>query len=150
MSTAKTFGCSPATVRLRNPMNFDNVTSKNSLLYALTSYDNPQCLNTEEFEEDYRGFKYIKRLARRYLTTKRLNVQLMLNHIILLNNVFGPVATSRLLFVKCDDARMYTVLKPFLTYLNILPDVVEGIDGADIYTASIPLDAKLLRQIQEV
>lgn len=125
----------------------DNLTSKNVALYAAKQYDNPQCLDTAEYLEDYKRLKYVKRLCRRYLTTQRVSVRLMLNHLVLLNNVFGPTATCRLLFVKCDDARMYKVLKPFLLYLSILPDVVVGINGGDIYTRDIPTDAKLVKQL---
>lgn len=127
---------------------FDNLTPKNALLFAVRAYDNPQCLDAKEFVEDYKRFKYVKRLCRRYLTTTRVSERLMLNHIVLLNNVFGPAATVRLLFVKCDDARMYKVLKPFLLYLNILPEVIPGVNGEDIYTHDVPLDGKLLRRLE--
>jgi hypothetical protein len=129
---------------------FDNVTVKNALLYAVRAYDNPQCLDTEEFGEDYKHFKYVKRLCRRYVSSGNIAVRLMLNHIVLLNNVFGPSATVRLLFVKCDEGCMYKVLKPFLVYLNLLPDVVYGVNGLDIYTKDIPLDTKLLKKLQEL
>lgn len=131
-------------------MNFENVTAKNALLFAMKVYDNPQCLQAAEFAEDYKGFKYVKRLCRRYLTSNRLNERLMLNHLVLLTNVFGAQATVRLLFVKLDDARMYRVLKPFLLYLNILPDVVEGVNGTDIYTRVIPLDKALMTRLNEL
>lgn len=129
-------------------VNFDNVTAKNSLLYAMREYDNPQCLDAEEFAEDYKRFKYVKRLCKRYLLSKSLSEQLMLNHLVLLKNVFGSVATVRLLFVKCDDARLYKVLKPFLIFMDILPEVVVGVNGEDIYTNSIPTDEDLLQRLQ--
>ncbi len=122
---------------------FDHLTSKNAFLYATKAYDNPECLTVDEFLEDYKRFKYIKRLCRRYLASEHVNVRLFLNHIIALLNVFGPVATVRILFVKCDDAQSYHILKPFLTYLNVLPDVIAGIDGYDIVTASIPTDTAI-------
>lgn len=129
-------------------MNFDNLTLRNAALYAAQAYDNPQCWDTAEFLDDVKRLKYVKRLCRRYLTTRRMSERLMLNHIVLLNNVFGPVATVRLLFIKCDDTNMYRVLKPFLLYLSILPDVVTGINGADIYTKDIPLDTRLLKRLE--
>jgi hypothetical protein len=131
-------------------MNFDNVTAKNSLVYAMREYDNPQCIDSAEFIEDYKRFKYVKRLCRRYLLTRKMSERLLLNHLVLLNNVFGPAATVRLLFIKCDDAHMYRVLKPFLLYLNILPDVVVGVNGTDVYTKEIPTDAKLLARIRDL
>lgn len=130
-------------------MGFDTLTHKNALMYALHEYDNPQCLSMAEFNEDYKRFKYIKRLCRRYMTTTRLSERLMLNHMLLLTNVFGPTATVRLLFLKCDDANMFAVLKPFLSYLDVLPDIVHGINGKNILTAAIPTDHKLVRRLEE-
>lgn len=127
---------------------FENLTLKNSLLFAMRCYDNPQCLDEEEFIEDYKRFKYVKRLCRRYVQTGRISERLMLNHLVLLNNVFGAPATARLLFLKCNDERMWRVLKVFMTYMGTLPDVVTGIDGGDIYTEPIPLDTKLLAKLQ--
>lgn len=129
---------------------FDNVTPKNALLYAMKEYDNPQCVSAEEFAEDYKRFKYVKRLCRRYLTTQHLSERLMLNHLVLLTNVFGVSAAVRLLFVKCDNEKSYRVLKPFLLYLNLLPDVVRGVNGKNIVTDKIPLDEKLLRRIRDL
>lgn len=124
-------------------MPFEQLTSKNALLYATKAYENPECLTVDEFLEDYKRFKYIKRLCRKYLTTGQLNVRLFLNHIIALLNVFGPVATVRILFLKCDDASSYCIIKPFLLYLSVLPDVVPGIDGYDIVTPAIPSDSRI-------
>ena len=131
-------------------MPFDNVTSKNAHLYAMKEYDNPQCMTEDEFNEDYKKFKYVKRLCRRYLTTGHLSERLMLNHLILLVNVFGPAATTRILFVKCDDERLYRVLKPFLLYLNVLPELVKGINGKTIVTSQIPLDDTMFRELQDL
>lgn len=129
-------------------MPFDNLTLKNSLVYAMKCYDNPQCLDEEEFIEDYKRLKYVKRLCRRYLATGRISERLMLNHLVLLHNVFGPPATARLLFLKCNDVRMYRVLKVFLYYMGALPQVVLGIEGEDIYTDAIPVDEKLLQKLR--
>ena len=96
----------------------NNVTSKNALVFAMKSYQNPQCLTVEEFNEDYKRYKYIKRLCRRYMMTHHLSERLMLNHLILLTNVFGVNPTVRLLFVKCDDEKAWRVLKPFLMVLE--------------------------------
>ncbi len=81
-----------------------------------------------EFESDIKRIKYLKRLFRRYKITKSVKERLILNHIILLNNVFEPEATARILFYKIDQ-RDYDVLKTFLMYLNILPDMIYGING---------------------
>jgi hypothetical protein len=102
-----------------------------------------------EFEGDIKRTKYLKRLFRRYKVTKALKERLILNHIILLNNVFGPEATTRILFYRIDE-RDYDILKTFLLYLNILPDTVKGINGKNIKADEIPLDmhiAEMLRKL---
>ena len=129
---------------------FGMLTIKNAVLYASSIYDNPGCVSIDEFMEDYKRFKYVKRLCRRYVSTKEITARLFLNHLIALVNVFGPEGTTRLLFVKCEDERLYRILKPFLLYLDILPDVVRGIDGFDIVTETIPSDARITRRLREL
>lgn len=129
---------------------FGMLTIKNAVLYASSIYDNPGCVSIDEFMEDYKRFKYVKRLCRRYVSTKEITERLFLNHLIALVNVFGPEGTTRLLFVKCEDERLYRILKPFLLYLDILPDVVRGIDGFDIVTETIPSDARITRRLREL
>jgi hypothetical protein len=102
-----------------------------------------------EFEGDIKRTKYLKRLFRRYKVTKSLKERLILNHIILLNNVFGPEHTPRILFYKIDE-RDYDILKTFLVYLNIMPDEIKGIRGKTLYHGDIPLElniAEILSQI---
>jgi hypothetical protein len=102
-----------------------------------------------EFEGDIKRTKYLKRLFRRYKVTKLIKERLILNHIILLNNVFGLEATARILFYKTDE-RDYDILKTFLSYLNLAPEVVYGIRGKNIILTDIPLDtnvAEILAQI---
>lgn len=127
---------------------FESVTHKNSLLYAMKHYDNNQCLDVVEFEEDYKHFKYVKRLCRRYLTNGKLREQLLLNHLVLLFNVFGEDAATRLLFLKCEDPNMFRVIKTFLVYMERAPEVVLGINGDDIYMDAIPLDEPLLERLR--
>jgi hypothetical protein len=95
-----------------------------------------------EFEGDLKRTKYLKRLFRRYKATKNIKERLILNHIILLNNVFGPEATSRILFFRIDE-KDYDSLKTFLLFLNILPKVVKGIRGKHIDTDLISVDMKI-------
>lgn len=95
-----------------------------------------------EFEGDIKRTKYLKRLFRRYKTTGYLKERLILNHIILLNNVFGAEPTSRILFYKIDE-RDYDILKTFLDFLRIMPDEVKGINGKTIYSSDIALDPKV-------
>ena len=123
---------------------FEDVTAKSAILYAMKEYDNPQCVSLAEFNEDYKRFKYVKRLCRRYASTGHISERLMLNHLILLMNVFGTTCAVRLLFLKCDDATSHQVLKTFLVYLSALPELVCGVDGRDISTAEIPFDPYLM------
>jgi hypothetical protein len=127
---------------------FDDLNDENFMMYAMKCYTTPNCI-ISEFESDIKRTKYLKRLFRRYKITKTLKERLILNHIILLNNVFGPEPTSRILFYKIDK-RDYDILKTFLIYLGIMPDVVRGVNGKNIISADIPVDlhiAQILRQI---
>ena len=95
----------------------DKLDETNFLLYAAKHYDNPQCYDTIEFYDDLKRFKYVKRLLNRYQEEGDLKERLILNHIIILNNVFGPIHTTKMLFLKCKDMEEH--LKPFLLFLNI-------------------------------
>jgi hypothetical protein len=117
---------------------FDDLTDENFMIYAMKCYRAPQCIMSE-FEGDMKRTKYLKRLFRRYKVTKSLKERLILNHIILLNNVFGPEATARILFYRIDE-RDYDILKTFLCYLNIMPETINGIKGKNIYSAEIPVE----------
>ena len=127
---------------------FDDLNEDNFMMYAMKCYTSPHCIMSE-FEGDIKRTKYLKRLFRRYKVTKSLKERLILNHIILLNNVFGTEATARILFYKTDE-RDYDILKTFLDYLDIMPDFVYGINGKTIVSSEIPLDknvAEILRNI---
>jgi hypothetical protein len=127
---------------------FDELNEDNFMMYAMKCYAAPNCIMSE-FEGDIKRTKYLKRLFRRYKVTKTLKERLIINHIILLNNVFGPDVTARILFYRIDE-RDFDILKTFLLYLNILPEVVRGIRGKSIHTTEIPVDmniAEILRKI---
>lgn len=117
---------------------FDDLNDENFMIYAMKCYSAPNCIMSE-FEGDIKRTKYLKRLFRRYKTSKSLKERLILNHIILLNNVFGLEPTTRILFYRIDE-RDYDILKTFLCYLNIMPEVVPGIKGKNIYSAEIPVE----------
>ena len=91
----------------------------NFLIYAAKSYDRPHMLQSE-FEEDINRIKYIKRLLRKYRQTGEFKERLILNHIIILSNVFGVEAATNMLFFKIDEED-YPLLKTILIYLNYLP-----------------------------
>ena len=127
---------------------FDDLNDDNFLMYAIKCYTSPHCIQSE-FDGDIKRTKYLKRLFRRYKITKSVKERLILNHIILLNNVFGPTATARILFYRIDE-RDYDILKTFLAYLNIMPDVVYGIRGKNIYTQDIPLETNILEILRAI
>lgn len=102
-----------------------------------------------EFESDLKRTKYLKRLFRKYMITKDIKDRLILNHIILLNNVFGPEATARILFFKIDE-RDYSILKTFLLFLNLLPKEVIGINGKNISTDEIEVDMKIADILRKI
>jgi len=127
---------------------FDNLNEDNFVLYAMKHYNSPHCIMSE-FEGDIKRTKYLKRLFRRYKVTKSLKERLILNHIILLNNVFGPEVTSRILFYKIDE-RDYDILKTFLEYLNIMPEVIYGINGKNIYSNDIKIDLEIAETLVKI
>ena len=90
------------------------------MMYAMKMYTNPQCVGMDEFYEDLNRIKYIKRLLGRYDKKGFMRERLILNHIIILNNVFGAEPCSRILFHKIEE-RFHSYLKSFLSYLNLLP-----------------------------
>jgi hypothetical protein len=100
---------------------FDELTEENFLIYAAKNYNNPQCLDVEEFYDDLSRFKYIKRLLRKYVQSGIIQERLVLNHLIILYNVFGIEAANRMVFYKIEP-ELWPSLKPFLSYLNYLPE----------------------------
>ena len=127
---------------------FDDLNDENFIMYAMKFYNSPHCI-VSEFESDIKRTKYLKRLFRRYKVTKSLKERLILNHIILLNNVFGPQATARILFYKIDE-RDYDILKTFLAYLNIVPDMIYGINGKNVSVVEIPLDNNVVEILRKI
>ena len=127
---------------------FDDLNEENFMMYAMKCYTSPHCIMSE-FESDIKRTKYLKRLFRRYKITKSLKERLILNHIILLNNVFGTEATARILFYKIDE-RDYDLLKTFLMYLNMLPDGVYGINGKNIPLIEIPIEPNVAEILSKI
>lgn len=127
---------------------FDNLNEDNFMMYAAKCYTSPHCIQSE-FEGDIKRTKYLKRLFRRYKVTKSLKERLILNHIILLNNVFGPEHMARILFYKTDE-RDYDILKTFLSYLNLMPEIIYGINGKNIRLSEIPLDMNVAEILNKI
>ena len=127
---------------------FDDLNDENFTIYAMKSYNSPNCIMSE-FEGDLKRTKYLKKLFRKYKKSNILKERLILNHIILVYNVFGVEAATRILFYKIDD-RDYDILKTFLLYLNYMPDRVFGIRGNNIDSSTIMVDmniAEILRKL---
>tara|TARA_R110000868_G_scaffold282823_1_gene543116 strand:- start:13 stop:402 length:390 start_codon:yes stop_codon:yes gene_type:complete len=128
-------------------MSFDDLTNDNIMIYAIKAYDKPNCVMSE-FKDDMKRFNYLKRLFRRYRKVNELREQLVLNHLVVLYNVFGPEVTSRLLFFKVskDD---FPALKTYMLFLSCMPDVVKGIKGHDILSSDIPIDTKIAEVLRQ-
>ena len=101
-------------------MRFDELNEDNYMMFAIKHYDNPQGVTQEDFYEDLKKFKYIKRLLKRYQKSGELKTHLLLNHFICLYNVFEDAATP-LLFYKIDE-ELWSVLKTFLLFLGRIPE----------------------------
>ena len=130
-------------------MKFDDLNEKNFLLYAMKEYNNPQCTEVEEFNDDLKKIKYIKRLLNQYVSEGVLKERLLLNHIIVFYNVFPPAAATRILFFKIEE-KFWPILKPFLFYLNLLPeDKIESVMGREIRTNEILMDQGVIDSLRK-
>ena len=128
----------------------DKLDESNFFLYAAKHYDNPYCYDTIEFYDDLNRFKYLKRLFSRYQETGELKERLILNHIIVLYNLFGVEPTTRMLFLKLRGFDHY--LKPFLVLLNYMPEIVRsiGIEGKDILSSDIRMDQNIVEKLRKI
>ena len=100
---------------------FKHLTPENINMFAIKHYDNPSCVDEQEFLDDMKRFKYLKRLFRKYDTSKDLKMRLIINHIIVLANVFGVDAATTLLFFKIEKNH-WPLLKTFLVFLGYMPE----------------------------
>ena len=107
-------------------VDFSTLTPENITMFAMKHYDNTSCVDEQEFLDDMKRFKYLKRLFRKYDTSKELKMRLIINHIIILANVFGVEAATTLLFFKIEKNH-WSILKTFLIFLHYMPenDLVE-------------------------
>lgn len=126
----------------------DNLTDDNFMIYAMKCYDSPNAIMSE-FEEDLKRIKYIKRLIKRYKTTGELKERLILNHIIILSNVFGTRNAVRMLFFRLDEED-YQILKTFLIFLGYMPDTVTGIRSRNISTHDVSVDLFVGKRLRNI
>jgi hypothetical protein len=120
----------------------------NFLIYAMKAFESPNHI-LSEFDEDLKKIKYIKRLIRRYINTGNLKERLILNHIIILTNVFGVEPTVKMLFFKLDQ-KEYSALKTFLVFLNFMPDRIHGLNGKDLISSDIPIDMTIANKLRKI
>lgn len=122
---------------------------ENFEFYAARVYDNPTCSGKDEFLDDLKRFKYLKRLFKKQASGQSQRERLILNHIIVLYNLFGSDATTRMLFHKIDKEH-WSQLKTFLVFLNYMPLRLIVSKGIEIKDSDIPIDndiATILRQL---
>ena len=129
-------------------MLFNDLNDANVLLYAVKCYEKPNCIQSE-FDEDYKTFRYIKRLLHRYRLTGEMKERLLLNHLILCQNVFGVEASTRILFLR-NSEKDYSALKTFLVYTSAMPNTVKGIRKVDIRSSDIQLDNTIIDILRKI
>lgn len=127
---------------------FNELNEDNFIIYAMKCYDSPNCIMSE-FEEDLKRLKYIKRLIKKYKATGELKDRLILNHIIVMSNVFGTESAVRMLFYKFDSDD-YSILKTFLIFLNYMPKVILGIKGKNIHSSDITIDLFVAKRLRDI
>ena len=123
----------------------EKLTENNFLLFAMHHYDNPQCHSVVEFEEDMKRFLYLKKLFTRYSQNGELRERLILNHIIVLYNIFGEAATT-MLFYKLEE-KYWRSLVTFLVYLDRMP---EEISQYGIRLSEIELDETVIKALRKI
>ena len=128
-------------------MIFDDLNDDNFLMYAMREYNNMQCTDIEEFYDDLKKIKYIKRLFNVYKNNGLLKERLILNHFIIFYNVFTVQAGTRILFYKIEKD-FWPMLKTFLIYLDRMPDKIESIRGEVILASNIQLDDGIVSRLR--
>lgn len=123
-------------------MIFDELNEDNFLLFAIKHYENPQAVTKEDFDKDLNHFKYIKRLLRRYRNTGELKTHLLINHFIIIYNIFSDAATP-MLFYKIEKD-LWSLMKTFIVFLNKLPQYPK------CYIHDIQIDINCLSELQKI
>lgn len=122
------------------------LTQDTFLLYAAQHYNNTSCVSLREFESDLKRFKYIKRLLKRYKKNQMLSERLILNHLILLHNVFAD-ALIPMVFLKFEP-EYWSEMKTFLVFLNYLPEhyqITKTVNETDV-----PLDGYIINKLRKI
>ena len=114
-------------------MDFKQLNRDNFILYAMGNYTNPDCMGMTEFNEDLSKIKYVKRLLKKYVRSRRIRPILLLNHLVVMGNVFGRTPTSRMLFHKLESD-VHPSLKTVLLYLEYIDEnsILDGLVISEI------------------
>lgn len=123
-------------------MIFNELNDETFLLFAIKHYENPQAVTKEDFDKDLNHFKYIKRLLKRYQNNGELKTHLLINHFIVLYNIFGD-ATTPMLFYKIES-ELWSSMKTFVLFLNRLPDYPK------CYIHDIPIDGYCMKELERI
>ena len=123
-------------------MLFNELNPDNFQLFAIKNYENPQAVTRQDFDKDLNHFKYIKRLLKRYKNNGELKTHLLLNHFIILYNIFGE-ATTPMLFHKIDDD-LWPTMKSFIIFLNRMPEYPKT------HIHDVPVDLECLKELNTV
>ena len=125
---------------------YENLTEENFMLFAAKYYENPHCTDLLEFHDDLKRIRYLKRLFKKYEQTGDLKERLILNHLLVLYNVFEHRAMTRILVFKLDEQLKY--LKPFLIFLNYWRTDIGNINGKQVVDADISLDDTIVQKLR--
>jgi hypothetical protein len=123
-------------------MIFNELNEENFLLFAIKHYENPQAVTKEDFNRDLNHFKYIKRLLKRYKSSGELKIHLLINHFIILYNIFGDAATP-MLFYKIER-NLWSSIKTFIVFLDRLPEYPK------CYIHDIEMDQRCLEELEKI
>ena len=130
-------------------MIFDDLNDDNFLMFAMKEYNDIQCTDIEEFYDDLKKIKYIKRLFNIYINNGQLKERLILNHLIVFYNVFPAQAGTRILFYKIEKS-FWSMLKTFLVFLDRMPDKIDSIRGETIRSNDIQLDDGIVTRLRAI
>lgn len=125
------------------------LTDKNYIMYAMKNYANPQCVDIEDFYEDLNRISYIRRLLVKYKKNNLLRERLILNHLIILYNVFPIQEITNILFFKIER-EYWSALKTFLVYLNLMPEKLLFLDNYILLTTDISLDDNIVKILRAI